>query len=77
MAGMHQDQFPDVSREEEVDIEQIHKEKIASGEWKYTELNEGCNYLRCPLCNKEWCFECGRIKVTQCTDPLFIGNQHF
>ena len=38
------------------------------------ELMSGCNYIKCPLCNNEWCFLCNLPKYKPISDQKDCCN---
>ena len=56
--------FIKTNMEEDYIVEEIKKGNIKSCPHcnALGELASGCNYIKCPLCNGEWCFVCNLKK---------------
>jgi len=42
----------------------------------YGELASGCNYIKCPLCSKEWCWVCNYPKYKAVDGPACNDKSH-
>ena len=42
----------------------------------YGELASGCNYIKCPLCNGEWCWVCELPKYKAHNKPACNDKSH-
>ncbi len=41
----------------------------------YGELDSGCNYIKCPACNGEWCWLCQNPKYNPIADKLACNDK--
>ncbi len=41
----------------------------------YGELASGCNYIKCPVCKKEWCWICNNPKYTASNGNIARNNK--
>jgi hypothetical protein len=57
-------QFDSLIKEELV----LHIVKLCPGCGVVTLKLDGCNYLKCPMCQCEWCWLCEKRKYQECND---------